>query len=215
MDNSWMRQNEVDISRYLPKFLLKDKRISCVLAADSAEHELQRLSLQDLQAQFYLSTATWGLSLWEEFVGLPIDTASDYKTRRVAVFNKMNGNVIVMPEFLRQLINRYVADKTGQLVEHNEQYYFDVVLPDGKVLSFDDLEAALQLYTPAHLGWKYIAQTSVDGDFYIGGLVSQAKEITIPADTVVDITIAGPAEPIPAGLVSMGNEIYIPADLFN
>ena len=61
MDNSWMRQNEVDISRYLPKFLLKDKRISCVLAADSAEHELQRLSLQDLQAQFYCAPSMGAL----------------------------------------------------------------------------------------------------------------------------------------------------------
>lgn len=214
MDNSWMRQNEVDISRYLPKFLLKDKRISCVLAADSAEHELQRLSLQDLQAQFYLSTATWGLSLWEEFVGLPIDRISDYKTRRTRVYSKINGNVIVTPDFLRQLINRYVADKTGQLTEHNEQYYFDVVLPDGKVLSFDELEAALRLYTPAHLGWKYIAQTNAAGGFYVGGIISCAWKITIPADTTYNLEIAGAGEPVIVGCVSSGTETYIPADLF-
>ena len=66
MDNSWMRQDTVNILRYLPEYLAKDTDFKNTNDADSKEHERIRLALQDLSKQFFVKFATWGLDDWEK-----------------------------------------------------------------------------------------------------------------------------------------------------
>ena len=54
MDNSWMRQDTVNILRYLPEYLVKDTDFKNTNDADSKEHERIRLALQDLSKQFFV-----------------------------------------------------------------------------------------------------------------------------------------------------------------
>lgn len=58
----------------------------------------------------------------------------------------LNGTETVTKDFLLTLINRYVADKSGSVIEHYDQYYIDILLPDGKVTSFVDLEKNLRTF---------------------------------------------------------------------
>lgn len=214
MNNIWLRKNEVDILRYLPYFLSKEPTFKAANAAESAEHERMRLQIQECLEQLFLETATWGLKLWEEYCGLESDENLDYKIRRNRVLGVLNGTETVSLSFLLSLINRYIADKSGSVVEHYDKYYIDILLPDGKVTSFADLEKVLKIFMPAHLGWKYVAMANVNGDFNFAGVIAHCMECNIPADTSYMLTIEEPAEPIVAGVVSQGIEISIPADLF-
>lgn len=58
---SFLRNEPVNLSRYLPAFLLSDKSLKAMLDSCSMEHEKQRLLLDDISKQFYVQTATWGL----------------------------------------------------------------------------------------------------------------------------------------------------------
>lgn len=53
-----LREEPVDISRYLPHFLRKDLSMAGILDACSKEHERQRLTLLDVLDQFFVATAT-------------------------------------------------------------------------------------------------------------------------------------------------------------
>ena len=214
MNNSWMRQNQVDILKYLPFFLAKDNRFNAVNTADSIEHDRLRLKVQELLQQLFIDTATWGLQLWEEFCGIVPDTTQDYKTRRDKVLAILNGKQTVTLEFITYLVNRYVADNTGAILPHYEQYYIDIMLPDGKVTSFEELEKMLRIYMPAHIGWYYVAYVRQTGHIYADGVVSQISYTTISADTGYDIAIAGACNPHAPGVVCIGTEINIPADLY-
>lgn len=214
MNNIWLRKNEVDILRYLPYFLSKEPTFKAANAAESAEHERMRLQIQECLEQLFLETATWGLKLWEEYCGLESDETLDYKIRRNRVLDVLNGTETVTKDFLLTLINRYVADKSGSVIEHNDKYYIDVLIPDGKVTSFMDLEKVLRTFMPAHLGWKYVAFSNVNGYINVSGIVSGYREFSIMADTTYDLLIDGPAEPVTTGVVIQGYEINIEPDFF-
>lgn len=46
--------------------------------------------IDEIQDQFFVQTATWGLAYWEQLAGLPINSGGlDYETRRNAILNKL------------------------------------------------------------------------------------------------------------------------------
>ncbi|WP_437795561.1 hypothetical protein [Mitsuokella multacida] len=66
-DFDLLRRTEVDLSRYLPQFLAEDSHMKASLDTLSWEHEKVRQAVIDVAKQFFVESATWGLSLWESF----------------------------------------------------------------------------------------------------------------------------------------------------
>ena len=142
MDN-WLRKNKVDIFKYLPEFLSKDPRFAAVNIADNAEHERLKAAIVDVLDQMFVNTATWGLDLWEAFCGLQTNLGDAYVQRRARVLDFLNANQVSTLEFIMYLVNRYVADKTGIVVDHPENYSIDIFLPDNKITNFEALAKVL------------------------------------------------------------------------
>ena len=44
-----------------------------------------KAALEDVMAQFFINTATWGLTLWEQQVGIETDTSLSVEARRSAI----------------------------------------------------------------------------------------------------------------------------------
>lgn len=149
-----LRNDKVDISRYLPKFLASDKAMFHALAACSTQHEKQRLILDDLSNQFFAQTATWGLAEWERLVGIETDISKSIEERRGIVLEKLKKPPSVTPAFLQSLINRHITDKSGLVEADNEHYAVNFTIPSGKVPDSDALFADIDTYIPAHLGRK-------------------------------------------------------------
>ena len=68
---------KTDVNFYLPKFLANDPAFSETQRVLSAEHEKYRLKVIDFAKQFHPQTATWGLKIWEEELGLTTDLNLD------------------------------------------------------------------------------------------------------------------------------------------
>ena len=211
--NNWLRQNKVDILKYLPEFLSKDPRFAAVNIADNIEHERLKAAVADILDQLFVNTATWGLDLWEEFCGLQTNLGDAYVQRRTRVLNFLNANQTSTLEFITYLVNRYVADKTGIVVDHPENYSIDILLPDNKITSFEDLEKALRIFVPAHIAWRYLAYVNVQGNFYCGGAVSQAFAIHVEANTDYASEIDNPSKYAISGVVCAAYITNISADL--
>lgn len=172
-----LRDSDPDVSKYLPLFLINDPTFKSWLDTQSEEHKRIWLDIIDAWKQCYVNEATWGLSDWETFLGIPTDEKLSYTVRRAAIIAKMNGTQTVTKEFLERTINSFTSDKSSRVVDHPDQYSVDIYLPNGGVLSFEEMDKAIRTFMPAHIGWRYIYQTYVNGSQYIGAVLRPARTI--------------------------------------
>lgn len=174
-----LRNDPVDISRYLPKFLAKDRVMFRALLACSAQHEKQRLLLDDLSNQFFVQTATWGLAEWEELVDITPPDGADIASRRAAVLLKLRKPSSVTAAFLEKLINQYIADKSGTVTDHPETYSADFEIPLLDKKNLVGLTRDVRVYIPAHIGPVYKAHTIASAENHIAMLKSTVKTVDV------------------------------------
>ena len=182
-----LRNDKVDISRYLPKFLAKDKVMFHMLAACSTQHEKQRLILDDLSNQFFVQTATWGLAEWERLVDITPQDGADIESRRAAVLLKLKKPPSVTVTFLEKLINQYIADKSGTVTDHPETYTTDFNIPLLDKESMAGVTRDVRIYIPAHIGAVYKAHTLTGVENHIAMLKSTVKTVDVYPATVEQI----------------------------
>ena len=148
----WLRDEKVDISKYLPEFVRGDPVLGQTLAIESKEHERQRLEIRGLLAQAFIETATWGLADWERILDLKPDAGDNYEQRRNRILLKLQGRQVSTLDFMARLCARYTVDKAAEIEEHNEENRFRVYLHGG-TSDLPGLREALETYKPAHLGY--------------------------------------------------------------
>lgn len=182
-----LRNDKVDISRYLPKFLAKDKVMLHALTACSTQHEKQRLILDDLSNQFFVQTATWGLAEWEELVDIAPQDGADIESRRAAVLLRLKKPPSVTVTFLENLINQYIADKSGTVTDHPETYTADFNIPLLDKESMAGVTRDVRIYIPAHIGAVYKAHTLTGVENHIALLKSTVKTVDVYPATVEQI----------------------------
>ena len=161
MDNSWMRQESVNILRYLPEYLVKDADFKATNDADSKEHERIRTALQDEIKQFFVKTATWGLNDWEKLCGLTVDydNALGYERRRARVIAQLMGTGPMTPERVTALINLFVSNQGATFTPHYDRYTIGINIPWDSQAYLKDLHEALDKYLPAHIAYYCVART--------------------------------------------------------
>lgn len=155
----WLRDEKVDISKYLPEFVRGDPVLGQTLAIESKEHERQRLEIRDLLAQAFVDTATWGLYDWERILGLKPDAGDSYDQRRNRILLYLQGRQISTVDFLGKLASRYLRNGSAEIVERNEQNAFFVrVNGDLDKVQVDrkGMHEGLDLYKPAHLAYSIV-----------------------------------------------------------
>lgn len=59
---------------------------------------------EDIPAQLFVDTATWGLSYHEQKYGLPIRTELSYEERRKLIRQRINSRVPITPYYLERMI---------------------------------------------------------------------------------------------------------------
>lgn len=170
-DFNFLRVVPVDLARYLPLFLEKDPTFSKTLKALSTEHEKQRLRLIDVTKQFFITTATWGLADWEEFLDLHPDPGDSDEKRRARVLIALRGSQTTTLSRVRDIINAY---GNGYVEEHNDQYYFIIFTTRTDDASIAEMRNTIEIYKPAHLGcyvylgWSWDGKITFDGKYTYG-----------------------------------------------
>ena len=153
----YLRNEPPDLARYLPQFLQEDEHFKATLAACSTEHERYRLLIDEVTNQFYVATATWGLTDWERILALKPAPSDSYEQRRNRILLKLQGRQTSTLAFITDLIKRYCTDKSKvKVVEDNAHYAFHAEITDGTVAYANDLLEALNTYKPAHLGFDIL-----------------------------------------------------------
>lgn len=178
----FMRQEDTNILRYLPDFLETSTTFKLTGDSQSAEHDKQREALLDLFNQCFISTATWGLTLWENDLFLKVNESDSVENRRRRIWNKLQSKKTSTIQFLTELLNDYVEDKDGDIEEIYDRYQLEYHIKDGSITNWTDLLAAIHQWKPAHLGFYFITHTDLGESVYFSGVVSDYEEIYIPCN---------------------------------
>lgn len=177
-----LRQTPVKTLKHLPKFLLKDNDFKNTALICDDEHEKLRLAILDVKDQFFVETATWGLTDWERVLDISVKKGSSINDRRTQILLKLQGANVVSKAFIVKLINNFLNDASGTIVEHNKEYYFDVCFNNGSLFDWEGLQEAIEIYKPAHLGIKYFALQNTQSNVSIYGIINIAEQIEIEAE---------------------------------
>lgn len=177
-----LRQTSVKTLKHLPKFLPKDNDFKNTALICDDEHEKLRLAILDVKDQFFVETATWGLTDWERVLDISVKKGSSINDRRTQILLKLQGANVVSKAFIVKLINNFLNDASGTIVEHNKEYYFDVCFNNGSLFDWEGLQEAIETYKPAHLGVKYFALQNTQSNVSIYGIINIAEQIEIEAE---------------------------------
>ena len=159
MDYRFLRDDVVNLARYLPDFLSEDPAFKNTLTALGTEHEKLRQQIMDLAAQAFVTTATWGLADWELILGLVGRPGATIEDRRNRILLYLQSSQTVTKEFMTRLVRRYCEEPDStdiEIVEDNEHYAFQIRTTGGWFINMDDLREAVELYKPAHLGYTLV-----------------------------------------------------------
>lgn len=112
-----------------------------------------KAALEDVMAQFFVDTATWGLALWEQQVGIESDNALPLATRRAAIRQKLVASGNTTSEMIRGLAETLTGYEAK--VEVNDNYSFSLSFWGEKnqlaAIDVAELKAVVEQIKPAHL----------------------------------------------------------------
>lgn len=129
---------------------LFQRALEPLTAAQEAAHD-------DFVAQLWPTTATWGLSAWEEALGIQTDAAKDTAFRRTRIVSKLRGSGPVTVEMIKNVAASFSGGDV-EVIEYPAEYRFEVkfVGTIGIPPNMEDLTAALDEIKPAHLAYTYV-----------------------------------------------------------
>ena len=188
MDFQFLRLEKPDVMRYLPKFLAEDEHFKRVQGSLSTEHEIQRQEIIDIASQFFVDTATWGLTAWEKVYQTNPPTGASIALRRSLLRAKMLGNRTMTKANLELLINQFVSNHDAYINEETAPGTFDIIVPS-LVTYWDDLVNMLMEMVPAHLIINFgYEKDKTTGVIYNGAIPTIHKKYRIAPATIHDTT---------------------------
>ncbi|MDQ0174369.1 YmfQ family protein [Bacillus chungangensis] len=153
-------QTKRNLHEYMPPYYDHSPELTALTDIASAEIDRIRALMRDTLDQMFVRTATWGLSDWERVLDLPPMKHASLDARRERILAKLNGNAPATVRYMTDILNLFVENKTGQIIEHNEEYWFEVLMPIESLNRLAEIKNALSEVKPAHLEAIFI------GEFY-------------------------------------------------
>lgn len=145
-----------DLSRYVPPFVAELQEMAEIYKTEGQELGIARYNLDDLVAQCFVQTATWGLLRWEKEYGITTNLSLSYEQRREIILAKMRGQGTTTVEMIR---NTAIAFSGGEVdvIEDNPNYHFIV-----RFVGFYGIPRNMQAFInmleeikPAHLSYSF------------------------------------------------------------
>lgn len=141
----------------VPQYLRTSEYFKALLAAEGAEVDAAGAAADALLDQLLVALAGYGLALWEDFLGLPVNPSGrTLAERRERITSKLRGSGTSTVALLDQIAESY-ANGDVEITEQADLYQFTVrfVSEIGIPSQIDDLKAAIEEAKPAHLAVVY------------------------------------------------------------
>lgn len=191
MNFQFLREEPVHLPRYLPKFLMRDAELRGALENCSTEHELLRLMQQDVVRQFFVKTATWGLSAWERVLALTSPGTVGFDERRRSILLKIQSRQTSTVAFMVRLASYFFSDGAKvEIEERNEQNAFRVIC-DEISSDYPGLIEAIEEYKPAHLAFALDYLMERETQIFAVGYATEFEVVDIPVSNGISYQMDG------------------------
>lgn len=141
------------LNSYLPKLYYNSKSAKEINRVDAIELEKIYGNISEIFKQFFVETATWGLTQWEKDLDITTVETDSYELRRSRIKSKLQSfQYTFTEERAVQLANNYLKNKTAVLVPNYSNYEFTIEFEStDELIGFKDMLKTFELYKPAHL----------------------------------------------------------------
>lgn len=143
------------IKSYIPEFIHQSEPIKSLLESDGEEMGLLFSDIQEVLDQFYIDKATWGLSAWEKFYGIPIETEKESAFRRSVILAKKRGAGTVTSRFVKEIALAYENGEIEINELGNSTVEIKFVGIKGVPPNIDDFKNTMEEIKPGHIGLVY------------------------------------------------------------
>ena len=148
-------KRETDLLEYLPSFYHNSDIVKAFMESSSIEVDTIKAYVEDLSKNLYVKTATWGLDLFEEELGLVTDKSISYEERRERILAKKRGNGTTTKAMIKNTAEAFSGGEV-EVIENFNDYSFVV-----KFVGIKGIPKNLTLFKnmieeikPAHLNYE-------------------------------------------------------------
>lgn len=154
--------------------------MQAVMEAIGAEWDEAEKLTDEVLAQLFPQTATWGIVYWEWLLGIPPNDSFSIEQRRVRVLTRMQTRWPMTKERMEQLVRTFSQDKQAFIREFFDQYRFEVVFNLTQPVDLGTVYAVIEEAKPAHLGYSLVAGLRQgEKRVFIGSALLAGEEITV------------------------------------
>ena len=144
-----------DLMKYLPYYYKQSDFTNNIQDAIAKEIGLLNYYKDDLMKQFFISTATWGLSYYEKELEIEHNPKLTIEQRREIIIAKLRGRGTTTVKMIKNTAESFAGGEV-EVDEHNEENYFIIRFVGVKGIpnnmsAFIDM---LETIKPAHLNYE-------------------------------------------------------------
>lgn len=144
-------KKEDEMLMHLPKFLADLREFNQIIQTEAPKFEKMEFDINDLLDQSFVSTATWGLDIWERIAYISREPNSTIEQRRRRIINHLSSNQPATHQLLESLLNNFLTDNSADIkFNENIPYRLDIHF---SMLDFNwqRMLNEFKLAVPAHL----------------------------------------------------------------
>ena len=148
-------KREADLLEYLPSFYHNSDVIKTFMESNSIEVDTLKAYVDDLVKNLYVKTATWGLDLFEEELGLATDKSISYEERRERILAKKSGNGTTTKAMIKNTAEAFSGGEV-EVIENFNDYSFVVKFVGVKGIpkNLTLFKNMIEEIKPAHLNYE-------------------------------------------------------------
>lgn len=151
-----LKDCEIDLMQYLPWYEQDSQVFKEILGSAGEELCVLEYYIKDLEQQYFIDTATWGLAIYEKELGLNTNLNLSYEERREIINAKLLGSGTTTKQMI---INTAQAFSGGEVdvLELTSEYKFIVQFIGVKGIprNMQSFIEMLETIKPAHLTYEF------------------------------------------------------------
>ena len=146
---------DINLLDYLPSFYHNSNIVKSFIDSNSIEANILKDYVEDLNNNLYIKTATWGLDLFEEELGLTTDKSISYEERRERILAKKRGNGTTTKAMIKNTAEAFSGGEV-EVIENFNDYSFVVKFVGVKGIpkNLTLFKNMIEEIKPAHLNYE-------------------------------------------------------------
>lgn len=141
--------------------------------------DVDRLT-DEVFAQLFPQTATWGITYWERLLGIPPNDNIPIEQRRVRVLTRMQTRWPMTKSRMEQIVRTYSGDKQAYIRQFFNQYRFEVFFNLVQSIDLTTINEVVSETKPAHLDFSLVmGLRQGEKSIYVGSAMLVGEEITV------------------------------------